>query len=71
MRILSLTSVFVFLSLALFSQKNETLLTIGDKKISGDEFLYIYKKISGNIAVTVEYMNKVLFRLTRIQKLIQ
>ncbi|NOZ34581.1 MAG: hypothetical protein GXO80_04695 [Chlorobi bacterium] len=44
MRILSLTSVFVFLSLALFSQKNETLLTIGDKKISGDEFLYIYKK---------------------------
>ncbi len=44
MRIISLTSVFVFLSLTLFSQKNETLLTIGNKKISGDEFLYIYKK---------------------------
>ncbi|MCF6183317.1 MAG: peptidylprolyl isomerase [Bacteroidales bacterium] len=44
MRIISLTSVFVFLSLTLFSQKNETLLTVGNKKISANEFLYIYKK---------------------------
>ncbi len=44
MKILSLTSVFIFLSLSLFSQNDETLLTIGNKKISADEFLYIYKK---------------------------
>ncbi len=44
MKNLNLTVILVFFSLSVFSQTNETLLTIGDKKISSDEFLYIYKK---------------------------
>ncbi len=44
MKKIGLLSVFIFLSTIIFSQKDETLLTIGDKKISGDEFMYIYKK---------------------------
>ncbi len=44
MKTIKLTAVLIFFSLSGFSQTNETLLTIGNKKISGDEFLYIYKK---------------------------
>jgi len=44
MKTIKLSAVLIFFSLSVFSQTNETLLTIGNKKISGDEFLYIYKK---------------------------
>ncbi len=44
MKRLSLISILVFLSLTLFSQNDTPLLTIGDNKITSDEFLYIYKK---------------------------
>jgi len=44
MKTLKLSVILLFVSLSGFSQINETLLTIDNKKISGDEFLYIYKK---------------------------
>jgi len=34
----------IFLSVSLFAQKSETLLTIGKKKISAEEFSHIYQK---------------------------
>lgn len=44
MKAIKLSVILIFFSLSVFAQTNETLLTIGNKKISGDEFLYIYKK---------------------------
>lgn len=44
MKAIRLSVILIFFSLSVFAQTNETLLTIGNKKISGDEFLYIYKK---------------------------
>ncbi len=44
MRTIQLTVILLLFSLSGFSQSQETLLTIGNKKISGDEFFYIYKK---------------------------
>ena len=44
MKTIKLTAVLLFFSLTVFSQTDNTLLTIGNKKISGDEFMYIYKK---------------------------
>lgn len=44
MKTFKLATILIFFSLSVYAQTSETLLTIGDKKISADEFLYIYEK---------------------------
>ncbi|NPA68595.1 MAG: hypothetical protein GXO50_08305 [Chlorobi bacterium] len=44
MKHISLTAILLLFAVTIFSQNKDILLTVGNNKISGDEFLYIYKK---------------------------
>jgi len=44
MKKITIIFVFAFLSTAIFAQNSNVLMTVGNKKITEDEFSYIYKK---------------------------
>ncbi len=48
-----LITILLFGFALIYGQRNETLFTINDKKVSSDEFLYIYKK-NNNEAIGVK-----------------
>ena len=50
MRKITFLAVLILFTFSVFSQKSETLMTVGNKNISADEFIHIYKKNnSGNM----------------------
>lgn len=44
MRKITFLATFILFTFSVFAQKSETLMTVGSKKISSEEFIHIYKK---------------------------